>query len=215
MQAGEDRVWATEEYLRREALGAFAHEMRTPLTAIRMVLELGGAGGEGRVVLDEELARMLRTSVEQLQQLADELQEVSRLERGKLRPATGPCQLRAAVEQARNGLGERILLVGEVPDLTGHWDAKRLSGAIRTMAEAASRAGDGSGEVKLAAAEDGDCICITISSGEPGQPARAVAADIGYGFFAARQAVLAMGGQVECDRADRYLEVRLFLPLKR
>jgi len=64
-----------EELYRREAMGAFAHEVRTPLTSIRMVLELARREGtNGELVLDGELAGMLDASVDDLQQLADDLQ---------------------------------------------------------------------------------------------------------------------------------------------
>ena len=64
----------TEEYFRREAMGAFAHEVRTPLTSIRMVMELGRRQSTGgQLVLDRELANMLSTSVDDLQRLADDL----------------------------------------------------------------------------------------------------------------------------------------------
>lgn len=214
VQAGEERDTLTEEYLRQEALGAFAHEVRTPLTAIRMVLELGGTNN-GQLVLDEELATMLRNSVDQLQQLADDLQETSRLERGKARLAAGPCRLSAAIEMARAELGERVVLDGDVPEITAPWDEKRLAGAIRAMAEAAGRTGDGTGRVTLGVSEAEKRVRISISSGEPGQDAKPLASDVGFGFFAARQVVLAMGGDVEFERGERYFQVRLTLPLER
>ena len=37
--SSEDR-----DYFRREAMGAFAHEIRTPLTSLRMVVELANDG---------------------------------------------------------------------------------------------------------------------------------------------------------------------------
>ena len=73
------------ELFRREAMGAFAHEVRTPLTSIRMVMELARRqSSEGQLMLDAELAEMLSSAVDDLLGLADDLQEGSRLERGKL-----------------------------------------------------------------------------------------------------------------------------------
>ena len=59
-----------EEHYRREAMGAFAHEVRTPLTSIRMVMELGRRQAPaGQLALDGELSAMLTSSVDDLQRL--------------------------------------------------------------------------------------------------------------------------------------------------
>lgn len=203
----------SEEHYRREALGAFAHEVRTPLTAIRMVLELGRAvGDDAPLLLDGELASMLRTSVDDLQRLADDLQETSRLERGKLRLAGEPCDLAGIVTAARDALAPDVILDGEAPALPGQWDKARLVRAIAGLAEAANRAGDGSGRVSLHANASDARVELSLQSGQPGGAPKPIAADAGYAFFHARQAILAMGGQLDWERAERYLRVRLSLP---
>jgi signal transduction histidine kinase len=203
----------SEEHYRREALGAFAHEVRTPLTAIRMVLELGRAtGDDAPLLLDGELASMLRTSVDDLQRLADDLQETSRLERGRLRLAQEPCDLAAIVTAARHAVAPDVLLDGEAPPLAGHWDEARLVHAIAGLARGANRAGDGSGRVSLRAEAAGSWVELALQSGHPGGAGRPIASDAGYAFFRARQAILAMGGRLDWDRAERYLLVRASLP---
>src|SRR5512139_3273962 len=64
----------------REAMAAFAHDMRTPLTTIRMVTELARRQSPERELrLDGELAEMFEASARDLGALADALQETSRL----------------------------------------------------------------------------------------------------------------------------------------
>lgn len=201
---------------RREAIGAFAHEIRTPLTSIKMVMELARRQGhDGHLVLDEELAEMLLTSVDDLQVLADDLQETSRLERGRLKLGTGPCDLRTAIAAARDMLNGRpeidCAFDGSVE---GPWDAPRLVRAIAGFAESADRVGDGSGRVTLRCEIRAEEAILTFTSGEPSPGSRPIAADAGFSFFRSRQLVLAMGGYVHCARGERYATFTVALPIQ-
>ena len=201
------------EHYRREAMGAFAHEVRTPLTSIRMVMELARRqSSEGQLLLDSELAEMLSTSVDDLQHLADDLQEASRLERQKASVSRGPCDLRAAVEAARD-LATPIVIDGAAPSVEGPWDAARLVRAIAGFAEAANRIGDGTGLVRLVATAQAPHATISLESGTPAGEERPILADAGFGFFRSRQFVLAMEGSVDCARSERYANILVRLPL--
>lgn len=203
-----------QELFRREAMGAFAHEVRTPLTSIKMVMELARRqSSEGELLLDGELAEMLKTSVEDLQQLADDLQETSRLERGKVVLATGPCDLTLAVEAAREMLGPLELNGIPEPGLEGPWDAARLVRALAGFSQSANRIGDGSGKVRLEAHRSGSIAELIFTSGHLSGNEKPIAADAGFAFFRSRQLVLAMGGSVHCQRADRFATFRVALPL--
>lgn len=203
------------EMYRREAMGAFAHEVRTPLTSIKMVMELARRQSTSdRLVLDRELMEMLETSVEDLQQLADDLQETSRLERRKLNLSPGPCELSAAVEAARELLGPIELSGIPEPNLEGPWDVARLVRAIAGFAQSANRIGDGSGKVRLDAVRVGTSAELTFTSGYPSGETREIAADAGFAFFRSRQLVLAMGGSVHCQRADRFATFLVAIPLR-
>lgn len=204
------------ETLRRETMGAFAHEIRTPLTSIRMVMELAkrSADTEGGLRLDRELADMLAASVDDLQQLADDLQEMSRLERGKLALAPGPCDLAAAVSAAGELLGGSPAIEGEAPPaVEGPWDAGRLVRALAGLARSANRMGDGSGTVRLTCRVEPGQAVVEFASGRPGGEERPITADAGFAFFRARQLVVAMGGSVHCERRDRFARVAAVLPL--
>lgn len=195
-------------------MGAFAHEVRTPLTSIRMVLELARRQARGDdLVLDSELAGMLKQSVDDLQHLADDLQEASRLERGRLVVGHGPAELVAAVEAARELLGTGIEIAGPPPEaIEGPWDAPRLVQAIAGFSESANRIGDGSGQVRFSVRPGPSDVRLEFESGEPGGEERAIAADAGFAFFRSRQFVLAMGGSVDYARSDRYVRFTVLLP---
>lgn len=202
------------ELYRREAMGAFAHEVRTPLTSIKMVMELARRqSSDGHLLMDPELAEMLRSSVDDLQQLADDLQEASRLERGRLALSHGPCDVAAALDAAREML--RGIEIAETLRTTieGPWDAPRLVRAIAGFTESANRIGDGSGVVRVEALATSEGAEFRFTSGKPGGQVREIAADAGFSFFRSRQLVLAMGGFVHCERAERFATFRVVLPL--
>jgi signal transduction histidine kinase len=204
------------EFYRREAMGAFAHEVRTPLTSIRMVLELARRQAEdGQLILDDELAGMLRTSVDDLQRLADDLQEASRLERGKLVLSNGPCDLGAAIDAARDLVFPAVTLSGPAPDaIEGRWDVPQLVRALAGFAMTANRIGDGGGTVSIATLLTARAVrCVFTSGGSATGAWRPLAADAGFAFFRSRDFVLAMGGTVNCERADRFCRIVVELPL--
>lgn len=204
------------DFYRREALGAFAHEVRTPLTAIRMVLELATRDANtGNLVLDRELASMLSTSVDDLQTLTDDLQETSRIERGRLQLVGGVCNLREAFIGAVEPLmALHITLVGDPPPpAVGQWDPRYVMRAIAGFADAANRGGLGNGVVQFEGTVENGEATLTFCSGEPGKPVKPLAADAGFSFFRSRDFIVAMGGYVECERAEQYLRVTATLPL--
>lgn len=202
------------DLFRREAMGAFAHEVRTPLTSIKMVMELAKRqGSHGQLVLDTELSEMLLTSVEDLQELADQLQETSRLERGRITLSTGPCELGAVIEAARE-LTRGIEVDGAAEgDIRGPWDAAGLVRAVSGLVVSANRIGDGSGRVAIDVHCSDRLAELVFTSGTPSGEPKPIAADAGFSFFMSRQLVLAMGGSVDCDRADRFATFRVTLPL--
>ncbi|KAA0232364.1 sensor histidine kinase [bacterium] len=216
MAAPSEFLSSETDHYRREAMGAFAHEIRTPLTSIRMVIEQAKRLGSGdQSILDAELSTMLNTSIDDLQRLADDLQEISRLERGKSTLAPGPCDLRAAVAAARELVTPGIELIGpNPPSITGPWDAGHLVRALAGFAQAANRIGAGSGAVDLVFEEEQDGVRLRFASGSFAGEEKPVAADAGFAFFRARQFVLAMGGEVTTRRRERAVEIAVGLPLK-
>jgi hypothetical protein len=100
------------------------------------------------------------------------------------------------------------------PGLEGPWDAARLVRAIAGFSESANRIGDGSGTVRLEARRNGAFAELTFTSGHQGAGERPIAADAGFSFFRSRQLVIAMGGSVHCQRAERFASFRVALPLR-
>ncbi len=197
---------------RSEALGAFAHEFRTPLTAIKMVMELGRRAGQGDDIhIDSEVAAMLDESLQNLEVLANGIQALSWLERGKLTLDNGPCDLASAIATARVTLGETVSFTVDGADgITGPWDAARVPGAIAALIETASRCG--TGDVAVTAAPNGESAVLSIASGESGGEPRPLNADLGFEFFAACLLLQYGDATIDCERASRYFRVTVELP---
>jgi len=182
-----------------------------------MVLELAKRlGSAERLVFDAEMARMMHTSIDDVERLADDLQELSRLERGKVVLGNGPCNLASAVESARESIAPHVELVTNVPEpVEGPWDQRHLARAISEFALTTNRAGDGSGRVALTCEPgDRDVALAFVSGAATGRPA-STAPDAGFSFYRSRQFVVAMGGAVDYSRGDHSATIRVVLPRRR
>jgi signal transduction histidine kinase len=204
------------DHLHREMIGAFIHDLRTPLTSLRMVVEVGRQMGnnDGGVALDNELVGMLESSLGDIQRLTDQLHELSWLERGRLTPVRARCSFRSLLERASAELDGSVELDWECPDgIEGDWDAERTVEALKGLVEASFRCGSGEGSVHLVAARDDGVVQVRIWSGEPGGEERPANADLGYPFFRSHALFRCLGGTVQVERADGYCAIDVELPL--
>jgi two-component system nitrogen regulation sensor histidine kinase NtrY len=172
MAAGLERARAQEiegERLRafRETARRVAHEMRNPLTPIRLAIaQLSRATGpEHRDTID-----VLTTESERLEQLAHEFTEFGRLPEG---PAAPVDFTELLAELARTSLPSTMTaqldLDPATPVLLGHYDPLRraFSNILRNAAEAC----DEKGELEIVtAAENGGGVRIEIRDHGPGVP---------------------------------------------
>lgn len=201
-----------EQRIALEAIGAFAHELRTPLTSMRMLIELARMQSpEDELHLRGDLPQLLYQTVGSLERLADELQELSRIDRGRVTYAHELCDLEALVRQAADEAGairSEIRLAGAA----ALWsDAARLRSSLAKLIVAADHSGDGSGQVRVEI-EGGEAPRVRLESGVPGGPALELAADMGFGFFAARRCIAALGGLVLSERREGFLAITVLFP---
>jgi two-component system, NtrC family, nitrogen regulation sensor histidine kinase NtrY len=172
MAVGLERARAQEieaERLRafRETARRVAHEMRNPLTPIRLAIaQLGrSAGAEHRETID-----VLAAESDRLEQLAREFTEFGRLPEG---PAAPVDLTELLAELARtslpNTMRARLTLDPATPVLLGHYDPLRraFSNILRNAAEACEERG----ELEISAAPDnGGGVRIEIRDHGPGVP---------------------------------------------
>jgi PAS domain S-box-containing protein len=138
------RAEAERERERREQfLASAAHDLRTPLTAIRgMVQLLERRLGRGAVIPADELSATLAQvgrSARTMTQLVDELLDVTRMQmNSSFNLNRRPTDLRALVEQVvadHRAVSERHEIVVESPasEVTGSWDAARLERVVANL----------------------------------------------------------------------------------
>jgi signal transduction histidine kinase/DNA-binding response OmpR family regulator len=118
------------EARKEEFVHVVSHELRTPLTAIAGALDLVLGGLVGPLeAKQEKYLRMARESSDRLSALVDDILDVARLARGKLRMEPEPVRLdelvRQAVDRYQAAASERGLAL----------DVAVPSGPVRTLAD--------------------------------------------------------------------------------
>jgi signal transduction histidine kinase/CheY-like chemotaxis protein len=151
-----------------EFLATLGHELRNPLAPIRNSLEImrlaegnAAAVGEARAMMERQVRLMVR--------LIDDLLDVSRITRGKLRLRKERLDLaavvRSAVESCRpqlDGAGQRLTV--RVPAEPVHLEADpvRLAQVLGNLLNNAAKYTDRGGEVQLTAERRGDEVVVAV-----------------------------------------------------
>jgi NtrC-family two-component system sensor histidine kinase KinB len=161
--------FARLDELRAELIGVASHELKTPLTALRMNLlllgeEVGGFTPRQREMLDAALR-----GCEELAGTIDELLDMTRIEAGQLRLDLAPVDLDAVLAQVLRGLrprfddaGVRLLVQaqrGAGPALV-RGDAARLGAVLTNLLTNA-----------LKYSPPGGAVTVSIASGQNAGPA--------------------------------------------
>ncbi len=160
----------------REVARRVAHEVRNPLTPIRLAVDnLERAARRGPDALDRALAEepaAIRAEVDRLERLVREFAEYSRLPAPDPRPVDLEPIVRRAVEgqvAGRERIAVRIRHGGKIPRVLA--DAELLSAALANLARNAA----------AALAERGGTITVTLGPARPGR-VRLTIADDGPGI---------------------------------
>jgi PAS domain S-box-containing protein len=208
--------------LRDEFLSIAAHELRTPLFALKLQLE---STLTQRKTLDPKLVTRLdraNRNAERLGDLINTLMDVARIAQGRLKLTPARVDLSALVDEVVDRLHEaavdsKCTVVTERPDqLHGVWDPLRVGQVLSNLlANSFKYAGGSRVDVQLAR-EGGEAVLRVMDRG-PGIPEgqlervfgrfeRAVSArhfgGLGLGLYVAREIVLAHGGTVRAYNRD-------------
>jgi PAS domain S-box-containing protein len=151
-----------------EFLAMLAHELRNPLAPIRTALEVMNLAGA-----DEARARQMRDMIERqvthMARLIDDLLDVSRIARGKVRLHVERCDLVAIVRNvaddyrpifAAGGLALAVALPGEPLWLQG--DATRLAQVVGNLLSNASKFTPPGGRVDMTVHAEGRAAVIEV-----------------------------------------------------
>lgn len=204
---------------REELLAAVSHDLRSPLTRLRLRTEL---------LADEAARTRWRADLDDMQELVDSILDYSSATqlRGDREPIDIDALLRTVVEDAREA-GHAVQLTGRV-DVASHGFPRSLKRALANLLDNAGRYGGGA---QVEASGDAEAIHIRIIDQGPGIPAGQRARMLqpfqrleasrsarhggtGLGLSIAVAVVQAHGGQLALEGGDggRGLCVRITLP---
>jgi two-component system sensor histidine kinase SaeS len=166
------------ERTRRELIEAVSHDLRTPLSSIRAMIE---SINDGVVTDDATVKRYLRTAqseIENLSQLVNDLFEFSQIDAGLLQlhtdsvflqqliPDTVETMVAQAVSQ-RLSLSEEV--EKELPPITA--DSRRIQRVLYNLIQNAIRHTPADGSINVRATDTGDAVEVQVSDTGEGIPA--------------------------------------------
>ena len=234
LQAAAERAQRQQ----REFLAVVAHELRNPLTPIRIAAEMLG------LVRPEELPRyqaIIENEVEHMVRLVGDLVDMSRVNTGKLRIERRRVNLAGIIDEAvaacRPAMDTRLQHFSvQVParDIELNADPVRLAQVLRNLLDNASKYTPDGGSVGLSVVVAAGTVVISVSDSGIGITAGALAevfepfvqdkhaigfngAGLGIGLTVVRELVTAHGGQVVASSAGTGLgsQFVVTLPLAR
>ncbi|QDE80708.1 histidine kinase [Myxococcus xanthus] len=207
--------------LRDEFLSVASHELKTPLTSLKLQHGLIDRAAIGDV--GDKVRPRLATAVRQVQRLSalvDSLLDVSRISLGRLMLEPSDVDLGQAVRDAVDRMEEVFTQAGcpvrvEVPGpLPGKWDSLRLDQVLVNLLTNAAKYGAGRPVLVEAAFEGEEMVRVSVRDEGIGIAAedlprlfgrfeRAVSdrhyGGLGLGLYISRQIVDAMGGRIEVE----------------
>ena len=209
------------EGVRRDFVANVSHELKTPLTSLRGFAEALADGGLASEQSSEFAGRIL-ANVERMQNLIDDLLDLSRIESGVWTPEPEVLSLDGLVDSAWNSLqpgpGSRnIELDREIPtSLRLRADRDALVQVLCNLLDNAIRYTPDGGSVRLIARKDGEHTRIEVADDGPGIPSAQLdrvferfyrvdtarsreAGGTGLGLSIVKHLVAAHGGQAGID----------------
>ena len=198
-----------------------SHELRSPLTRIRMGLEL--MGPQTASSIKEEIAR----NIQELDQLVDEILMASRLDASEADLGTiEPVDMLGLMAEECNAVGVALDAPADSAGLVVYGVARLLRRAVRNLLENALR--HGASVVNASARRDGGSIVLAVADNGPGVPvhlrerifepfyrlpgASERDGGAGLGLALVKSIVVRHGGAVSCrapSRPGACFEVRL------
>ncbi|OZD08477.1 two-component sensor histidine kinase [Rhodococcus sp. 06-235-1A] len=212
---------AAEKY-RRELIGNVSHELKTPIAALRAVLE---NVVDGVTEADPETLAVALRQTERLGDLVTELLDLSRVEGGVLSIAREEFEVREFLEDATTVHRERVSILVSPSDVTVVADRSRMTQVITNLVDNAVRHSPHSSTVTLRAHRIDDAFALDVVDEGPGiAPAdrhavfdrftRGGSTDggTGLGLGIARWATELHGGTIEVLDSESGCHIRVVIP---
>jgi signal transduction histidine kinase len=176
-QAMEERMGREIEEARRRLVAAASHDLRTPLASLRLLVESvddGVATGETR----ERYLREIRTHVEVLSGLIDDLFELSRIEAGDISWTMQQVELRELIDEAVAAMrapaaarGVRVAADLPAESLVARANAEKVQRVLFNLIQNAIRHTPADGSVTVRARPAGTGVEVEVDDSGEGVPA--------------------------------------------
>jgi two-component system, OmpR family, sensor histidine kinase BaeS len=160
---------------RKAMLADVAHELRTPLAAMQLRLE---ALADGLVPFDHAEVVLLRTHVDLMGRLIDDLRTLSLADTGRLTLSLAEVELGGWLRQvtagARVGLERRgvgLAVAAPAAPVRLRADPQRLTQVLHNLLDNASRYAPDGSDVDVTAEVDGGEVHVRVRDRGPGVPA--------------------------------------------
>jgi NtrC-family two-component system sensor histidine kinase KinB len=177
--------FARLDELRSELVAVASHELKTPLTSLRMNLLLLRERGDNLTPRQTEILTAAVQAAEELASTIEELLDLTRIEAGQLRLQREPVDLDALAEQVVRALRPRfedaairLRIVHEAPSAFVRGDAARLRIVFVNLLDNALKYTPTGGEVEVRLSCTGDAppegphhLRILVADTGPGVPA--------------------------------------------
>jgi PAS domain S-box-containing protein len=161
------------ELAREQFIGILGHDLRNPLTAIQMAVEVLGD-------LPDPYAPVVATAARSAHRIEAMIRDLLDFARGRLAGgipiAPRPCDLHATcgevVEELQQAYPDRAIRFEGVGDLRGEWDPDRIEQVVSNLVGNAVT--HGIGPVHVTGRDDGDVVVTTVHNHGPAIPAAAI-----------------------------------------
>jgi signal transduction histidine kinase len=210
------------DQVKSDLVATVSHELKTPLTSVRLVLHLLLEEAAGPLEPKQsELLLEARDNAERLLAMIEKLLALARLEQARDAAPVGPHSaadlLRAAADDARPRAEDRhvelsIDVADDLPPVAA--DPVRLSQALSNLLDNALTFTPPGGQVRLSARQREGQIRLSVSDTGPGiptehlprvfdrffrVPGQSSPSGTGLGLAIVREVVASMGGSAHCD----------------
>jgi signal transduction histidine kinase len=225
---------ARQEASKRTFIASVAHDLRNPLTALRLRIQcLDRARPASEDQLRAAIA-IVKRQVERLERMLGDFLDASEIERGELSLNVEPCDLRDLVRDIAElhrptPHGEVSLSLPDAPVIV-RCDPVRIDQVLENLLSNAIKYSPRGGDIAVSVAQTRDGAIVEVSDrgvGIPEEelayvfdpyrrsgPSKKVAAGTGLGLFVARQIAVAHGGGIEVEsKLGAGSTFRLRLPL--
>ena len=161
------------ELAREQFIGILGHDLRNPLTAIQMAVEVLGA-------LPDPYAPVVATAARSAHRIEAMIRDLLDFARGRLAGgipiSPRPCDLQvmcdAVVEEIQQAHPGRAIRFEGAGDLRGEWDPDRVEQVVSNLVGNAVT--HGIGPVRVTGRGDGDEVVMTVHNQGPAIPAAAI-----------------------------------------